>query len=88
MPIGWYSWVYLKRHYLGFWSKYNFVLSASFSSAIAIAAIFIFFCFQLPEIELPWWGNDVVGYVCEGDPCTLKTVADGEYFGPRIGEFH
>lgn len=89
MPIGWYSWVYLKRHYLSFWSKYNFVLSASFSSAIAIAAILIFFFLQLPEIELNWWGNSVVEAGCEGKvPCVLKTVADGEYFGPRIGEFH
>lgn len=89
VPIGWYSWVYLKRHYLSFWSKYNFVLSASFSSAIAIAAILIFFFLQLPEIELNWWGNSVVEAGCEGKvPCVLKTVADGEYFGPRIGEFH
>ncbi|EMR68687.1 putative opt oligopeptide transporter protein [Eutypa lata UCREL1] len=77
------------RHYLSFWSKYNFVLSASFSSAIAIAAILIFFFLQLPEIELNWWGNSVVEAGCEGKvPCVLKTVADGEYFGPRIGEFH
>ncbi|RYP84689.1 hypothetical protein DL769_001123 [Monosporascus sp. CRB-8-3] len=87
VPIGWYSWVYLKRHYLSFWSKYNFVLSASFSSAIAIAAIVIFFLLQLPEIELNWWGNEIVERGCEGEPCLLKTIAEGEYFGPRIGEF-
>ena len=36
MPVAWLSWIYTKNRYLGFWSKYNFVLSASFSSGIAI----------------------------------------------------
>lgn len=64
------------------------MLSASFSSAIAIAAILIFFFLQLPEIELRWWGNNVVEQGCEAEACVLKKVAPGEYFGPRIGDFH
>ncbi|KAI0008767.1 OPT-domain-containing protein [Xylariaceae sp. FL0662B] len=88
VPVAWWSWVYLKKRYLGFWSKYNFVLSASLSSAIAIAAIIIFFSLQWSEIEIDWWGNSVTAQGCEDEACTLYTVADGEYFGPRIGEFH
>ncbi|KAI0121384.1 oligopeptide transporter 2 [Xylariales sp. AK1849] len=88
VPIAWYSWVYLKTKYLGFWSKYNFVLSASFSSAIAIAGMVIFFSVQWAQIELDWWGNNVVHRGCEEEACTLFALADGEYFGPRLGEFH
>ncbi|KAI0171718.1 OPT-domain-containing protein [Hypoxylon sp. FL1284] len=88
VPIAYASWIYLKQRYLGFWSKYNFVLSASFSSAIAIAAIIIFFTLQWTEVTLNWWGNDVTSRGCEGTACTLYTVPEGEYFGPRIGEFH
>lgn len=88
VPIAWYSWVYLKQKYLGFWSKYNFVLSASFSSAIAIAAIIMFFTLQWQDVELDWWGNDVIYQGCEDEPCTLLTLNEGEYFGPRIGDFH
>jgi len=30
----------------------------------------------------------VLGEGCDGNgDCTLLTLADGEYFGPRIGEF-
>ncbi|KAK8134922.1 hypothetical protein PG984_006934 [Apiospora sp. TS-2023a] len=88
VPIAWFSWVFMKRRYLGFWSKYNFVLSASFSSAIAIAGILIFFTLQWPMVELNWWGNNVVNQTgCEGTPCSLYSVPEGSYFGPRLGEF-
>lgn len=88
LPIAWFSWVYLKNRYLGFWSKYNFVLSAAFSAGIAIAAIIIFFSLQWSEVTIDWWGNNVVAQGCEDDACTLKTLADGEYFGPGPGHFH
>ncbi|KAI1401275.1 OPT-domain-containing protein [Hypoxylon fuscum] len=88
VPIAWFSWIFVKKRYLGFWSKYNFVLSASFSCAIAVAAIIIFFGLQWTEQELDWWGNSVTSQGCEGSACTLYQVAEGEYFGPRIGEFH
>ncbi|KXJ86276.1 OPT oligopeptide transporter protein-domain-containing protein [Microdochium bolleyi] len=87
VPIAWVSWVYLKRRYLAFWSKYNFVLSAAFSSAIALSAIIIFFALQWPGIGVHWWGNDVVSQGCENKNCVLFQLAEGEYFGPRIGEF-
>lgn len=88
VPIAWYSWIYLKKRYLGFWAKYNFVLSASWSSAIAVAGIIIFFALQWSEIEVDWWGNSVTSQGCEDTACRLYELPDGEYFGPRIGEFH
>ncbi|TAQ89934.1 hypothetical protein B7494_g1691 [Chlorociboria aeruginascens] len=88
VPIGWLSMVYMKKRFLGFWSKYNYVLSASFSSAIALSAIIIFFALQWTEVTLDWWGNDVSFQGCEGTACVRNTLAQGEYFGPRVGDFH
>lgn len=108
VPVAAFSWLYLKKRYLGLWSKvclthkspqrndkiltgskYNFVTSAAFSCAIALSGIVIFFALQIFEIELKWWGNTVVGEGCDGSgDCVLNVLPDGEYFGPRIGEFH
>jgi len=86
--ISWFSWIYLKNRYLGLWSKYNFVLSASFSSGIAIAAIIIFFSLQYNNVHLNWWGNEITGAGCEGSACSLLKLAKGDHFGPGPGEFH
>ncbi|KAF7536611.1 hypothetical protein G7Z17_g13018 [Cylindrodendrum hubeiense] len=87
VPIAYFSWIYLKSRYLGLWSKYNFVLSAAWSCGIAIAGIIIFFTLQYNGDDFNWWGNDVAYRGCEDTACTLKTLKEGEYFGPRIGEF-
>ncbi|KAI9052070.1 hypothetical protein LZ554_004323 [Drepanopeziza brunnea f. sp. 'monogermtubi'] len=57
VPLGWFSMVWLKKRYLGFWSKYNYIVSASWSSAIAIAAVIIFFALQWSDRDIVWWGN-------------------------------
>ncbi|AEO63038.1 uncharacterized protein THITE_40025, partial [Thermothielavioides terrestris NRRL 8126] len=89
VPVAAFSWLYVKKRFLGLWSKYNFVTSAAFSCGIAISAVIIFFALQISDIELDWWGNSVNNDGCDGrGDCVLKVLADGEYFGPRIGEFH
>jgi len=88
VPLGYMSMVYMKQRYLAFWSKYNYIISASFSSGIAIAAVIIFFALQYNGTELVWWGNTVSFEGCEGTACRLLTLAKGEKFGPAIGEFH
>ncbi|KJZ79722.1 hypothetical protein HIM_01191 [Hirsutella minnesotensis 3608] len=87
VPIAYFSWIYLKSRFLGLWSKYNFVLSAAWSCGIAIAGIIIFFSLQYTTTDLDWWGNRASEMGCEGNACALKTLAPGEYFGPRIGQF-
>ncbi|KAF4978313.1 hypothetical protein FZEAL_5286 [Fusarium zealandicum] len=89
VPVGWFSWMYLKKRYLGLWSNYNYILSAALSSGVAISALIIFLALQYNDITLDWWGNTVPFKGCEGsEQCVLKRVPEGEYFGPRIGEFH
>lgn len=93
VPIAWLSWIWAKNRFLAFWSKYNYVLSASFSTGIAISAIVIFFSLQWMDVNINWWGNDVVYQGCEGStdtgsvPCLLQTLAPGEHFGPGPSEF-
>lgn len=89
VPIAFASWIWIKRRYLALWSKYNFILSAAFSTGIAIAAIVIFFALQWNDIEMPkWWGVTVVSQGCEAEACVLKPVAPGETFGPPAGSWH
>ncbi|OAA56306.1 Tetrapeptide transporter, OPT1/isp4 [Niveomyces insectorum RCEF 264] len=88
VPIAFVSWIWIKNRYLAFWSRYNYVLSASFSSGLAIAAIIIFFALQYNDIELDWWGNNVVAEGCEAKACPLIQLPKGEHFGPGVGEFH
>lgn len=88
LPIGYLSWVYTKQRYLAFWAKYNFVLSAAWSVAIAICALICFFALQYNGIELPeWWGNTAQNQGCEDKACTLLKLGEGEFFGPGVGEF-
>ena len=117
VPVAAFSWLYLKKRFLGFWAKvsrpvspfrrlvpsmrsllvltncpsptqYNYVTSAAFSCAIAISGIVIFLALQVWDIELSWWGNDVLSDGCDANgKCVRLTLPKGEYFGPRIGEF-
>ena len=44
--------------------------------------------FPMPDIEPDWWGNKVIYEGCDGTgSCVLQTLPEGEYFGPRIGQF-
>ncbi|KAG5799823.1 hypothetical protein H9Q69_001131 [Fusarium xylarioides] len=89
VPIGWFSWMYIKKRYLAFWAKYNYILSAAFSVGVALSALVIFFALQYNDINLDWWGNRIPFEGCDGtQSCLLKTVTPGEYFGPRLGDFH
>jgi OPT family oligopeptide transporter len=74
VPLAWLSWIWIKNRYLGFWSKYNFVLSASFRTG-------------MQDISVDWWGNDVIAQGCEDTACTLRQVPDGSTFGPGPGQF-
>ncbi|SPO00603.1 related to sexual differentiation process protein [Cephalotrichum gorgonifer] len=88
VPVSAFSWLFLKKRFVGFWSKYNYATSAALSCAIAISGITMFFSLQIFDIKPMWWGNTVVSQGCDGTGgCVLKTLSEGEYFGPRIGEF-
>ncbi|WVW80593.1 OPT family small oligopeptide transporter [Kwoniella bestiolae CBS 10118] len=85
VPLASFSWFYLRKRYLAFWSKYNFVLAAAWQCGIAIAAIVIFFAIQLPAVEVNWWGNTVSYQGCEDVACRRLPIPDIGYFGPAPG---
>ncbi|GIC86125.1 uncharacterized protein Aud_002488 [Aspergillus udagawae] len=86
VPLSLLSMAYLKSRYLAFWAKYNYIASAAFSSAIAIASLLIYFALQSNGIELPWWGN-YADSGCEKHACPRLRLTGEEYFGPREGEW-
>jgi len=82
VPVAWFSWIFIRGRYLAFWSKYNFVLSASFSAGVAISAIIMLFSVQWAGISVDWWGNTQPFKGCEETPCTLHQLGKGERFFP------
>ena len=85
VPLTCLSWLYIKKRYLAFWSKYNYVLAASWMAGIALAAIVIFFGLEIPAVSIDWWGNTVSYTGCEDTACTRLEVPDIGYFGPAPG---
>ncbi|KAF9958302.1 hypothetical protein BGZ72_000614 [Mortierella alpina] len=49
----------IKRRHFGWWSKYNYVMSAALDAGVAISALVIFFALQNNNVHMPqWWGNN------------------------------
>ncbi|KAH8078046.1 OPT oligopeptide transporter [Cristinia sonorae] len=80
----------IRRRHFSWWSKYNYVLSASLDCGVAVSAVLIFFILQYPkngEIGLntiqAWWGNagytDTVDF--KGTP--MIRLEKGGHFGPE-----
>ena len=67
--------------------EYNYVTSAALDVGLALCAIFLFFCVQLPGAGMPeYWGTSIVGRTVDGAGAAIRKVVDveaGEYFGPR-----
>ncbi|CAG7854939.1 Sexual differentiation process protein isp4 [Serendipita indica DSM 11827] len=86
VPIAWFFQVYVRKHYLAWWQKYNYILSTAFDCGVAIAAIVTFFALQWPGVEISWWGNDIVNVGADAYPGTaLLPVPDIGYWGPSSG---
>jgi hypothetical protein len=63
------------------------ITSTAFSCAIAISSLVIFFTLQQQGIEIDWSGNNIPFAGADGAGPILKTLVDGEHFGPGPGEF-
>ncbi|KAJ6602095.1 OPT-domain-containing protein [Mycena vulgaris] len=88
VPVAYVFNVIIKRRYLAWWSKYNYITTTAFSAAIALSAIVIFFAVQWPGVEIDWSGNTRPFLGCDGDACPLLPIPDVGTFGPVVGEFH
>ncbi|KAJ6549825.1 OPT-domain-containing protein [Mycena capillaripes] len=88
VPVAYFFNVFVKKRYLAWWSKYNYITTTAFSSAIAISAVVIFFALQWPAVEINWSGNIRPFSGCDGDGCPLFPIPESGTFGPIVGEFH
>jgi hypothetical protein len=90
--VTWLSFQYVRKRYLGFWAKYNYVIAAAFPAGIAISTIVIFFALEIPKggtLGITWWGNTVVAEGCEatGGCPRFSTLPDIGYFGADPGHY-
>ncbi|KAI5359116.1 putative oligopeptide transporter, OPT superfamily [Septoria linicola] len=84
--VGWVFQKYIKDKFRGWWMNYNYVMSAGLDVGLALCAIIIFFCVQLPGGAMPaWWGTNVIDTVDYEGAAVRNTVVDGEIFGPPAG---
>lgn len=82
---------YIRKRYLAWFEKYNYVLSAGLDAGVAFSAVIIFFAVQYHSKKLNWWGNTVMSNGIEGGhgQKTLKDITDTArgYFGPEKGHY-
>ncbi|CAK7275015.1 hypothetical protein SEPCBS119000_006466 [Sporothrix epigloea] len=88
VPVSFVSWILVRSRHLAFWSRYNYVLSASFSTAVALSAVIAFFALDYNNINLNWWGNTITQVGCEHKACPRLKLGEGEHFGPGFGQYH
>ncbi|KAJ7238967.1 OPT-domain-containing protein [Mycena rebaudengoi] len=87
VPVAFFFNVFVKKRYLAWWSKYNYITTTAFSSSIAISAVVMFFALQWPGVEIAWIGNTRPFEGCDAMGCTRLPIPD-KGFGPGVGEFH
>lgn len=75
----------IRGRYRGWWMQYNYITSAGLDVGLALCAIVLFFCVLLPGGKMPdYWGTKVVTETMDmAQTAVRKTVAEGEFFGPR-----
>ncbi|KAF7375383.1 OPT-domain-containing protein [Mycena sanguinolenta] len=88
VPIAYLFNVFIKKRYIAWWSKYNYVTTTAFSAAIAICGIVIFFAIEWPGVQINWSGNTRPLEGCDAMGCTRLPIPDQGWFGPGVGEFH
>ncbi|CAK1366136.1 Sexual differentiation process protein isp4 [Cercospora beticola] len=83
--VGWIFNKYIRDRARGWWMNYNYVTSAAMDVGLAICAIVIFFCVQLPGGSMaPWWGTNVINTFDYNGTAVQKTVSGDEKFGPAV----
>ncbi|KAK9478020.1 OPT oligopeptide transporter protein-domain-containing protein [Lipomyces japonicus] len=77
---------YIRKRYLAWWAKYNYILSSALTAGVAFSGILIFLALQYRPKTLVWWGNKVSSAGVDGkEVATLRSVAEGGYFGVADG---
>jgi OPT family small oligopeptide transporter len=89
--VGFIFMYYIKKRYIAWFEKYNYILAAGLSAGVAFSAIIIFFAVQYHNKSINWWGNLVSYAGIDGGngQQSLYDVTDTPrgYFGPEIGHY-
>ncbi|TRM57392.1 OPT oligopeptide transporter protein-domain-containing protein [Schizophyllum amplum] len=79
---------FIRRRWFGFWTKYNYVLSAALDAGTALGIIAVYFCLQYPmngtigaQTLQRWWGNTVYKDTLDWRSTPLRQLDDGTTFG-------
>jgi len=82
---------HIKKRYISWFEKYNYVLSAALDAGVAFSAVIIFFTVQYHPKTVSWWGNEVYAYGVEGGEGQTSrfniSATDRGFFGPDFGSF-
>ncbi|KAK9334298.1 hypothetical protein V1521DRAFT_443340 [Lipomyces starkeyi] len=79
---------FIRRRYLAWWAKYNYILSCGLQGGVAFGGILIFLALQYHTKKLVWWGNTISKSGVDGiGTATLKAVPKGSYFGLPEGSW-
>ncbi|KAK9471923.1 OPT oligopeptide transporter protein-domain-containing protein [Dipodascopsis tothii] len=79
----------IRRRYLAWWEKYNYVLSAAMTAGVAFSAVIIFFAVQYNDKAISWWGNSIGDAGIDGGvgQQTRLPLPERGYFGIEIGHY-
>ncbi|KAK9468751.1 OPT oligopeptide transporter protein-domain-containing protein [Lipomyces arxii] len=77
---------YIKRRYLAWWAKYNYIITSGLTAGTAFCGILIFVALQYHTKRVVWWGTTVQTAGVDGaiGGRRLPIPADG-YFGVANG---
>ncbi|KAK9371502.1 OPT oligopeptide transporter protein-domain-containing protein [Lipomyces chichibuensis] len=80
--------VFVRRRYLAWWTKYNYVLSSALTGGVAFSGILIFLALQYHPHKLTWWGTTVQSSGVDGQGvATLYDRPEVGYFGVPAGSW-
>ncbi|KAK9469149.1 OPT oligopeptide transporter protein-domain-containing protein [Lipomyces arxii] len=80
---------HIRKRYLAWWTKYNYILTSALSAGIAFCGILIFVSINLTNTKLAWWGNQVSGAGVDGArAAALYPIPENGRFGLEPGQFH
>ncbi|EST05900.1 Oligopeptide transporter, OPT superfamily [Kalmanozyma brasiliensis GHG001] len=85
--VGFVFQYWMRRHRVGWWARYNFVLAGALDFGTLLSCMMIYFVLQLPKdgaLELEWWGNTVFMDTADANEVPLLQVPD-EGFAPAPG---
>ncbi|KAL7416350.1 OPT-domain-containing protein [Mrakia frigida] len=77
--------VYIKKRYLPWWSKYNYILATAFGAAIPLCGIFLFCALFNTGLQPVWWGNSISYDGCDASGCRRLEIPESGFVGEAPG---